>query len=370
MNRLIIVGNGFDLAHGLDTRYSDFMLNLIIREIKKGYHNRKAESDFFIVECYNSFGDSRDLERFLSSLKSLNDVFTNDHINNNLKDSFKPGKNTLFKFTVKSTFVHRLLMKYDIHRWVDIESEYFNYLHEIGTVINNGPISRSDAMINLNKDLKLLSKNLKDYLQNVNDNYNFESTTKSNEIFQSKIRELLFSNIINSSGTIGNQYECLIVNYNYTNTVSNYLRLNPYNYPTDIINLHGTLENNDLIFGYGHVEGDEYTRLEKLRINEALKSLKLFNYHMKGEYRKLIDFLQKDEFDVFVLGHSCGASDGTTMRRIFDSPNCRKINICHIGSDEYQTKTMDIKRHCLSEVVHDKIQPFDVKLEFPNLIKA
>lgn len=28
MNRLVLIGNGFDLAHNLKTRYSDFMLGL------------------------------------------------------------------------------------------------------------------------------------------------------------------------------------------------------------------------------------------------------------------------------------------------------------------------------------------------------
>ncbi|MFT6246660.1 MAG: hypothetical protein ACJA0U_003332 [Salibacteraceae bacterium] len=66
-----------------------------------------------------------------------------------------------------------------------------------------------------------------------------------------------------------------------------------------------------------------------------------------------------------MIGHSCGESDGTTMQRFFDNTNCKRINICHIGIDEYQSKTMAIIRHCNSEDVHDAIRPFDAELQFP-----
>ena len=35
MNRIILVGNGFDLAHGLKTRYEDF-INWYFEQLKKG----------------------------------------------------------------------------------------------------------------------------------------------------------------------------------------------------------------------------------------------------------------------------------------------------------------------------------------------
>ena len=369
MNRLILIGNGFDLAHGLDTRYSDFMLDLIKTELKNGYNSHRSESDFFVVECHGRFGKSSEFDSFLASLKTLSEVFNNNHINHNLNKPFGLDRSSLFKFIVKSTFVHRLLKNNDIPFWVNIESEYFSYLKEIGTKNIIKSISCVDEMSDLNNDLKLLSNNLKEYLQRVNDKFDFKSTKETNDQFVSKIIELLFSKIIYSSGTIDSKYKAYIINYNYTSVVSNYITSNPNDYKIDLINLHGKLEDDDLIFGYGHVAGDEYANLEKLRISEALKSLKLFNYHMKGEYKKLTNLLQKDPYEVYILGHSCGESDGTTLRRIFDNPQCRQINICHISPDEYQSKTMEIKRHCLSEDVHDKIQSFNPNLSFPKLKK-
>lgn len=40
MNRLVIVGNGFDLAHGLPTSYKDFI---------EGYGNMVSEKLFMLI---------------------------------------------------------------------------------------------------------------------------------------------------------------------------------------------------------------------------------------------------------------------------------------------------------------------------------
>lgn len=35
MNRLVIIGNGFDLAHGLKTGYRDFILDCLEKEMEQ-----------------------------------------------------------------------------------------------------------------------------------------------------------------------------------------------------------------------------------------------------------------------------------------------------------------------------------------------
>ena len=52
MKKLFIIGNGFDLAHNLNTRYSDFMLwyvNKIVRQIGRT-HYPKTESDLISID--------------------------------------------------------------------------------------------------------------------------------------------------------------------------------------------------------------------------------------------------------------------------------------------------------------------------------
>ena len=46
MNRLVIIGNGFDIVHGLPTRYSDFMESLMSFE-KESKH---VKGDFIFLD--------------------------------------------------------------------------------------------------------------------------------------------------------------------------------------------------------------------------------------------------------------------------------------------------------------------------------
>ena len=45
MNLLVIIGNGFDLAHGLKTRYKDFMMDYLISAIEEVSNVGKYEDD-------------------------------------------------------------------------------------------------------------------------------------------------------------------------------------------------------------------------------------------------------------------------------------------------------------------------------------
>ena len=55
MNRLVLIGNGFDLAHNLKTRYSDFMLGLFKHELLIA-ENKKPR------QVGNTFLDATDVE--------------------------------------------------------------------------------------------------------------------------------------------------------------------------------------------------------------------------------------------------------------------------------------------------------------------
>lgn len=59
MNRIILIGNGFDLAHGLPTRYEDFINDywngFIMDCAKQDLHDTTGNYDF---NCINLIGIS------------------------------------------------------------------------------------------------------------------------------------------------------------------------------------------------------------------------------------------------------------------------------------------------------------------------
>ena len=84
MNRIILVGNGFDLAHGLKSSYKDFVLDLILQKIKiavrEGVKNNfKTKStgyyydDILLSIFIQNFSN---IDEYLSSILKIKAFFT------------------------------------------------------------------------------------------------------------------------------------------------------------------------------------------------------------------------------------------------------------------------------------------------------
>ena len=146
MNRIVIIGNGFDIAHGLNTRYSNF-----INWYWEGVYN------FLCTLNANSYKDdicSIDLNRNCKWDKFLKD-------NIGFKD-YKPSE--FYKFAQNSddikisiiTLFEAICKSKDIQKWVDIENIYYNQLNNIK--------NSHDEVKKLNKELDIIRELLVEYL--------------------------------------------------------------------------------------------------------------------------------------------------------------------------------------------------------------
>ena len=115
MNRLILIGNGFDLAHGFKTRYEDFLLHLLQKAISEIYYNKK-----FVLT--NIFECERNCDEI--SLEGLEELL---HKNNSISNCLRFLKSEDFKFSYLNNF-SRKLFEYSQNSWVDIEELYFEEL--------------------------------------------------------------------------------------------------------------------------------------------------------------------------------------------------------------------------------------------------
>ena len=142
MNRIILVGNGFDLAHNLPTKYEDF-INWYSRERLKGFENNKtliSEDPLCKLEMKNVDGVVKDRNsdviphmeynryNLLYSGNSLHEFFTFNpegefkgilDMISKLKGKFNVDSSPLFENITKSI---------ETKGWVDIENEYYNLL--------------------------------------------------------------------------------------------------------------------------------------------------------------------------------------------------------------------------------------------------
>lgn len=338
MNRIILIGNGFDLAHGLKTRYSDF--------IEKYMHD---------IILTNPDGDSMQL-------------------------SSDPRK-------FSNVFFEQLLLSQDLN-WVDIEREYYDALKRLLFITDLN--ERSRGIIRLNKEFRVVKKYLEKYLSEISINEvkpkksisdAVQSGIYFNEISFAKIdltREILIDNIL-SQQTVSTHPEAyylnmletvkkrarkeiesivrnkeylypvktLILNFNYTKTAETF-----YKKDNDhIINIHGELNSNSnpMIFGYGDELDVDYKNIENLQDNNFLINFKAFNYLTSTNYRKMLEFIHSGLFQVFIMGHSCGNSDRTLLNTIFEHVNCISIKpFFHLkedGSDNYLELIQNISRN-------------------------
>jgi hypothetical protein len=164
----------------------------------------------------------------------------------------------------------------------------------------------------------------------------------------------------------------LFLNFNYTDTESKYSKykymVNTYfssielKIEKEIIHIHGDLKNDDnpIIFGYGDEIGKEYLKIENLKDNEYLANIKSIKYLETDNYKKLLNFINSDNYQIFVFGHSCGTSDRTLLNTLFEHENCASIKVFYHkkedGTDNYSDVVRNISRNFTNKMVmRDKV---------------
>ena len=82
---------------------------------------------------------------------------------------------------------------------------------------------------------------------------------------------------------------------------------------------------NPVIFGFGDELDKHYSEIENSNNKDYLKYIKSIRYLETDNYRKMLSFLNSDNFQVFTIGHSCGTTDRTLLNTIFEHSNCQSI---------------------------------------------
>jgi hypothetical protein len=384
MNRLVIIGNGFDLAHGLPTMYRDFIndyVNSLIEELKKNY---KYEDVFFkinlgVKDPLNPFD-----RRSIYSLNSIEDV--REFVLDLGKLNRLPVN--LAIFDIKNNFFYKLCNKNNIQNWVDIEKLYYDELIETlkpsvfpkfnGLGVNT---SKENIIFDLNKDFEQVKILLEKYLkEKVDEVYSLDSNPDNafkelikdgheldgrelNRFYQelSFIESIELNNQLLESPNPENLKGPIlkITNYfltfNYTNVLLNYFKSLGIN-ELHINHLHGRLNDlsNPINFGFGDEKDKMYKKIEEKNDNEYLKNIKSFKYLNNPNYKNLLDYIDSKKFQVYIMGHSCGLSDRTLLNTIFEHVNCRSIKVFYhekkdkngkVIKDNYTEIIQNISRH-------------------------
>lgn len=345
MNRLVLIGNGFDLAHGLKTSYKDFI----------DWYWRKC-GERLLHEYYDVVSD--ELCSFILKTDIVSSwylVWTGHYykrkdptipwdVNDVVNLAMNDGK--LCDFTITSPLLQRIC-KHLAYGWVDIENEYYSLLLQRISMIK--PYTEQNI-----KNLNIQLNTLRDYLINYLRTEEEKGTEIKEEIMDKIYRPIMKDEIaVTNQKFSGNRLgdsapsSIMLLNFNYTKTPELYLT-DPSVVRVNYI--HGKLDNpQSVIFGYGDELAEDYKKLQELNENEVLRHIKSIRYLESDSYRKVLDFIESGSFQICIMGHSCGNSDRTLLNTIFEHKNCISIKPYFYkmedGSDNYIEIIQNISRN-------------------------
>ena len=358
MNRLVIIRNGFDMAHGLKTSYKDFINWYWERRLNALLVLQSPTSEDCLCkleikntnECANWF--------YFFYSHSFRDLFTREW-------KFPPAdiiggiKDNTDDFSVTcSRFFETILQSIETRGWVDIETDYYQLLKECSENADCGYTVKE-----LNEQLAYLQEKLMEYLSSIDTNqYIKELHDGMIEFFdpadfstegKKKALENIGIESINLEDVQYNFEEqkklrperIMLLSFNYTATAKNYNNFNlEHNY------IHGELEHpENIIFGYGDELDRHYQDILDRNDNELLKNVKSVKYLETRHYKDMLEFLMSAPFQVLIMGHSCGNSDRTLLNTVFEHENCVSIKPFYHkwndGADNYLELVQNISRN-------------------------
>ena len=303
----------------------------------------------------------------------------------------------LCEFSITSPLLEELCKQLKDRKWVDIENVYFKHLNnefekpekvnnEL-SVIRSGLINYlkeiqdaiPDNMINEDirkkmiapfkeRDIAIGSKELWKSMLQQRVNYSNEVWAEMISLCSNQDRVYVEYNRVESflrdySGRIKSDGienvdknnipwgfllpdRVMLLNFNYTNIADSYL---PDVKRCNVNHIHGELTNPEsVIFGYGDEIDENYKKISNKNDNEYLKNMKSINYLESPNYRNLLDFIESDTYQIFIMGHSCGNSDRTLLNTLFEHKNCVSIKPFYHkwddGSDNYMELVQNISR--------------------------
>lgn len=398
MNRIILIGNGFDLAHGLHTSYSDFIRNYLDL-VRLGL--TKCASNMFDDGLYKITLKNNGIFGSLDMLVTTPETPESDDWRQYLVTRDQTHYVTINKCRLMDHILYNMSNK----NWVDIENAYY-------LLLKNSESCFDYNVSDLNKDMSCLREKLSSYLRAIQDKY------IERDIYKESIESIIYSPInyrdISEDGKVrfnqflsrkwnsankagissvlkaiglnnaeqihlaveyrGSQFKnefsllqdvkdnerstnvpyyylapdnIMLLNFNYTNTAKMYHRGGPH---ISINHIHGELgnPNNPIIFGYGDELDEGYRILQNKNDNRYTENFKSIRYLETDNYKKLLSFINSDIYQVYILGHSCGNSDRTLLNTLFEHPNCVSIKPYYYqrtdGSDNYMEIVQNISR--------------------------
>lgn len=386
MNRIVLIGNGFDLANDYKTSYNNFIV----------WYFKNKLVEMLTYPLYTSYDKILCIRNIIELYIKEDSEITEKKVENFIKDIISQEKKNL-EINEISPLLLEIVNSYETKGWVDIESDYYTLLHKY--IEKNA----DDKVKKLNEDLDFIKGKLIEYLDEVcgeekkiyseiqkkifepfkvhdiaveakgllmsfleyrlrfsdqDLNKLCSSYELKRSVFLSKGSEykVMLEDYLENGKPYDNGYtnlsypdNIMLLNFNYTDIADRYL-LNDCDI-FSVVHIHGKLDDHEsVIFGYGDELDEKYREIQELNKNEYLTNIKSIKYLESDNYRKVLSFVESDCYQVYVMGHSCGNSDRTLLNTLFEHKNCVSIKPFYYvdkdtGKDNYLDIVQNISRN-------------------------
>lgn len=364
MNKLFIIGNGFDLAHGLKTSYKDFLLWYVKKCVDTLWDKPDYQDEMIRIKRRDGYqysipGQSIDADAF----DSVIEIF-----------SYLDGNDSYWDYDIPSPFFE-VILKSEKADWVNIENIYYQFLS--GLIKEKQSQKSKEAILILNSNMDFIRDKLIEYLKENCCEFQFNLAHNKYQKILGKVDS--YDENTNDGGkeaikTGLKESNSLFVNFNYTPLVEKYFNsLDKQGSPFELIQIHGSIEKpNSIVFGFGDELDDVYLEMERQNNNDYFKHIKSFKYFQDENYQNLMSFVEAEPFEVIVLGHSLGLSDRTMLSQIFEHKNLEKVQLYYYdnneGNNDFTEKTQEISRHFSDKGrMRLKVVPFTRSRPMPQL---
>ena len=388
-NKIILLGNGFDLSHNLPTSFEDFVTFLVRELFDDNIQNKSPLLDKDKATAFYSIvKELKEKESIIwetlvkSKLSQLNGVMKkfwnlNPDISlhaglprlNQIKGETYP--NILFK---DHNLFWQTINEANQFSWINFERAYYKKLTKLcKNNIGHFHSKNINEVRVLNDQFNEIKSEFIRYLKTLDIFPSIGTPGHSNYLYEGRIHQREGERLDYRN----NQAELqLILNFNYTSLPERVYQLNnsPDKPKTSIINIHGDLDNhnqnNPIIFGYGDEMDDDYHQLESLEEDEVLRHFKSTQYSKTYNYHRLLSFIEMGPFQIDIVGHGCGMTDRVLLNTIFEHDSCDRIKIFHYKDINHYTETyMHVSRHFNRDKKHllrQRVLPFDRKTPCPQ----
>lgn len=351
MSKILITGNGFDLYHGLPTKYIHFMAIMMTIE------DRNFDKDVIFDELFGKIFKvkyGRDYDLILEKFNIENIVYEHKIIEE-------------IRLLLKGNSWYQYFKSaLELKTWIDFENEIESVLNLTYDVINFAnkkrilpkiiyKLDNETAYLNYRiKEFNILLFNEEDIFTFYVDEKNINSREKkidtdkildelveSLEQFTSIFKFYLDLIVRSLSTNIKKKYSFpfdsidLIFTFNYTQIIEDV-----YNFDKlKIVYLHGNLVSNNLVLGISEVN-------KIIKENKSYGFTKNYQRIIKKTNNKFISYANEDnleEFVFYIIGHSLDISDKNYILRLFnflesDKQELSKIYIFYYNEQDHKTK--------------------------------